>query len=380
MLHCADFAAARCRSCTQLVTPYSSQLLSKQANVERSLSVLGTLPWLAPHASATQRFRNKAKLAAARASDGSLLLGIVEPHRQVELAHCPLYLPSIPRAVEPIRAWLQTLGIEPYDLHTQRGELKFLHVVSNEGAGDDELMIRLVLRSRAELDRIRKHLPALQSSLPNLRVMSCNIQPEHKAIQEGDQEFLISDAPQLHFQLNELTLCLQAGGFFQTNTGIAAALYRAVRSRIRDLRAQSVHDLYCGVGGFALHAAAAGAAKVHGFEISAPATSAGRIAALANGLPCEFSCVAAEQLPATAFDCEALIVNPPRRGIGSGLVQQIAAAKASRLFYSSCNPQSLAGDLLQLRTLRAFTVVSAQLFDMFPHTEHVEVLVELELS
>ena len=73
-----------------------------------------------------------------------------------------------------------------------------------------------------------------------------------------------------------------------------------------------------------------------------------------------------------------MIVNPPRRGIGAGLAAQLqAAAEAgtlTTLLYSSCNPATLAADLRRMPALRP---VRARLFDMFPHTDHAEVLVLL---
>ena len=69
-----------------------------------------------------------------------------------------------------------------------------------------------------------------------------------------------------------------------------------------------------------------------------------------------------------------LVVNPPRRGIGEQLATRIEASGVERVLYSSCNPRTLATDLAHLPSMR---VVRSRLFDMFPHTEHAEVLVEL---
>jgi len=69
-----------------------------------------------------------------------------------------------------------------------------------------------------------------------------------------------------------------------------------------------------------------------------------------------------------------LVVNPPRRGIGAELAGRIDNSGVGRMLYSSCNPVSLAADLEAMPSLR---VRRAQLFDMFPHTDHAEVLVEL---
>ena len=67
-------------------------------------------------------------------------------------------------------------------------------------------------------------------------------------------------------------------------------------------------------------------------------------------------------------------MNPPRRGLGAALCQRIDALKPKALLYSSCNPITLARDL---QALPAYSPQRAQLFDMFPHTDHAEVLVLL---
>jgi 23S rRNA (uracil747-C5)-methyltransferase len=70
-----------------------------------------------------------------------------------------------------------------------------------------------------------------------------------------------------------------------------------------------------------------------------------------------------------------ILVNPPRRGIGESL-SLIRESKARYLIYSSCQAETLAKDLLDLKDV--FEVERVQLFDMFPHTEHYETLVLLK--
>ena len=69
-----------------------------------------------------------------------------------------------------------------------------------------------------------------------------------------------------------------------------------------------------------------------------------------------------------------VMATPPRRGIGERLAGRIEASGVERVLYSSCNPRTLAADLARLPSMR---VVRSRLFDMFPHTDHAEVLVEL---
>jgi 23S rRNA (uracil747-C5)-methyltransferase len=70
-------------------------------------------------------------------------------------------------------------------------------------------------------------------------------------------------------------------------------------------------------------------------------------------------------------------VNPPRRGLGEQICKWLMRVSSERILYSSCNVMSLAKDL---ESLSGYSVRRVQLFDMFPHTVHYEVLVELVLE
>ena len=132
----------------------------------------------------------------------------------------------------------------------------------------------------------------------------------------------------------------------------------------------SVLDLYCGVGGFALHAAGPGRV-VHGVEVSPQAVASARRSAAEMGLEVTFDVGDATAARALAAEPDLLIVNPPRRGLGSELAAQLEAMDTPTVIYSSCNPGSLARDLAAMPSLKP---VRARLFDMFPQTDHAEVL------
>jgi 23S rRNA (uracil747-C5)-methyltransferase len=249
-------------------------------------------------------------------------------------------------------------------------------LVTESPAG--ELMVRWVLRSTEAEARIRKHLPWLQESLPGLRVVTLNIQPVHAAVLEGEREVVLTEQGTLPMRVNGLTLHLGPRSFFQTNTDVAAALYRTARTWVDELAPSSVHDLYCGVGGFALHLVAPGR-TVTGIEISADAVAAAERGRKDAGLsPEQVRFVAGD---ATSYLLEAradlVVVNPPRRGLGNDLATRLEESGPDAVLYSSCNPQTLARDL---GVMRSYAPVRAQVLDMFPQTAHLEVLVLLQRS
>lgn len=365
-LECAYFDTDRCRSCTLLPTPYERQLAEKQAAVEAALPAMA---WDAPLASAVGGFRNKAKMAVAGSVDAPTIGILAADGSGIDLQACPLHEEPIVRAMPALEQLVREARLTPYDVPSRRGELKLLIVTASP---DGELAVRLVLRSTESLSRTAKHLGVLDA-LP-LASVSVNLQPEHKAVLEGEEELLLAGDGVLVMRVNGIGLRLRPRSFFQTNTAVAAALYRQATAWIDEADPASMLDLYCGVGGFALHAARAGR-RVAGVEVTAEAIDAARESAAELGADASFSVG-----DATAVDLEGtrapelVVVNPPRRGIGD-LAARLDASAARRVVYSSCNPASLARDLA---AMPGFRPVRGQVFDMFPHTGHAEVLVDLE--
>jgi 23S rRNA (uracil747-C5)-methyltransferase len=374
-LPCDYFDAGVCRSCSLLDVPYGDQLAGKEARVRELIGGFGPIDWLPAVASAAGGFRTKAKLVIGGTTDAPTL-GILDGAQHgVDLCGCPIVAPAIREVLPRLAAFITTARLVPYDIPARRGELKYLIITTNARG---ELMLRFVLRSTESLARIRKHLPALRAELPQLRVATVNLLPEHKAVLEGEEELALTDEHALELPFDGLALRLLPRSFVQTNETIAARLYRTGAAWATELAPASVWDLYCGVGGFGLHLARSlgGAARVTGVELSGDAVASAALAAASAGLDAGF--IAAD---ATRWACEQpgapelVVVNPPRRGIGLELAAWLESSGVPHVLYSSCNAESLARDLAAMPSLRP---VRAQLFDMFPHTSHFETLVLLE--
>ncbi len=379
VLDCAHFTAGECRSCTWLGQPYDDQLAAKLAATRALVDAPG-LVWLPPVTSPMAGFRNKAKMVVAGTADAPTL-GILGPEgKGVDLRDCALHEPVVVAAMPVLAELVRRTDLTPYDVASaapvgQRGELKHLLVTASP---DGELMVRLVVRSTAVEARVRKHLPWLLDALPGLRVVTLNVQPEHRAVLEGEREVVLTEADTLPMRLGGVSLHLRPRSFFQTNTAVAAALYAEATAWVADLAPSRVVDLYCGVGGFALHLAAPGR-QVTGIEISADAIASAERSRDEAGLPGEIDFAVGD---ATAPEhatllagADLVVVNPPRRGLGHDLSVRLEESGASYVLYSSCNPETLARDLADLASYRP---VRGRLLDMFPQTPHAEVLLLLE--
>jgi 23S rRNA (uracil747-C5)-methyltransferase len=371
-VRCAYYEAGRCRSCTLLERPYEAQLAAKEALCRGLIEAPG-LRWLPPVRSAEEGFRNKAKMVVG-GTTAQPTLGILDPGgRGVDLRDCPLYPPAVRPVFEALAAFVTQAHLVPYDVANRSGEVKYVLVTASP---DGDVMVRFVLRSQESVARIRKHLPSLREAVPGLAVVSVNLQPEHKAVLEGEREIVLTDRAALTMRLDGLALHLRPRSFFQTNTEVAKALYAQVRAWVEECGPRTIWDLYCGVGGFALHVAAPGRVVV-GVEASGEAVASARASATEAGL----TGVRFEAGDATAFARggeaapDLLIVNPPRRGIGAELCAWVEASPVRHVVYSSCNAESLARDLARMPSLRPRR---ARVLDMFPHTWHYEVVTLLE--
>jgi 23S rRNA (uracil747-C5)-methyltransferase len=350
--------------------PYADQVRAKQQRCAVALSRYVGLDWLPPYVGAESAFRNKAKMVVS-GSVAEPVLGILGPDGGVDLQDCGLHERSVAQALPVLASFITDAGLTPYDVATRRGELKYVLVT---GAPSGQLMVRFVCRSQEPVARIRKYLGRLTDSLPAV-VVSVNVQPEHKAILEGDQEIVLTAVAELVVTVNDVELSLRPQSFFQTNTEVAAALYRTAQAWVAEPVGAQVWDLYCGVGGFALHLARTGH-QVIGLEVSESAVASARSTAERLGLSVRFECGDASSFAyAEGSVPDLVVVNPPRRGVGPELAGWLGSSGVSRVLYSSCNPESLAADLAAMSGL---VPVRAQVFDMFPQTAHAEVLVLLE--
>lgn len=383
---CEYFAAELCRSCAFIETPIQRQLETKMARCRELLPGVPERSWLPAVAGGVAGFRNRAKLVVG-GTRGEVTLGILDRGGDgIDLSDCLIHEDGIREVIPVIARLLNDTGLEPYSVPRRRGELKYVHITISPAG---ELMLRFVVRSEDAWHVLRKRTDTIRDAVPHATVISVNILPQHVAMLEGEREELLhgsSLAMALGDGSREVTLHLRPQSFFQTNTRVALALYKQAALWVDTVDPASLWDLYCGVGGFALLTAGSAHRRVLGVELSeraiASAKRSGEQMAAHDGadktpVP-EFYAADATEFALAAEPHvlpELVIVNPPRRGIGEALAGWIESSPIRHVIYSSCNPESLARDLERMPSLR---VSEARLFDMFPHTNHLEVAVLLE--
>jgi 23S rRNA (uracil1939-C5)-methyltransferase len=177
-------------------------------------------------------------------------------------------------------------------------------------------------------------------------------------------------------------------GFFQVHQAVAGRIVRHVVESVQRLAPPGpeahrplVLDLYCGAGLFTLPLAQAGY-RVLGVEASAAAVRAARTTArdagFAPGHKPEFkvrnleASGALEDLVRREGVPEALVLDPPRRGLGAALVRGLLAVRPAWIVYVSCDGGSFSRDAARLA--ERYTLAGLRGFDLFPQTHHVELV------
>lgn len=360
---CHHFISHHCRSCEKMETQNSERLQSAEA---RMSAVLG-IPMLPSFEGKPWGFRDKIKLNVS-GTVTQPILGLLLPDLSsgLELLDCPVQAESLNKELLSLIKFISKWNLIPYHIPSKKGELKGLILSWSPTTG--EKMIRFVLRSKEALDRIRLGLDDLKS----FTVVSVNIQPIPHAILEGEEEIILSSRKFIAHKTSGPTLFYSPQSFMQTNSAVASELYATAVEWLQPWVDKKALDLYCGVGGFALHMASKGM-LVKGVERNSSAISTAGLAAIENKLSVEFLARDAEGIEElwTNWKPEIVVVNPPRRGLGETL-NLIEDHRPRVVLYSSCSPDSFETDLKRLNN--HYDAACSKIFDMFPYTNHFELL------
>lgn len=147
-------------------------------------------------------------------------------------------------------------------------------------------------------------------------------------------------------------------------------------------KADTVLDLYCGVGTITL-AMAGAAGKVIGVEVVPQAVEDAKDNAVRNGITnAEFFCgdagQAALELEKSGVRPDVVVVDPPRKGLNADTIEALHRMSPRRIVYVSCDPATLARDVALLKE-RGYTLKTAAAADLFPRCAHVETVCLLVL-
>lgn len=380
-------------------------------------------------------YRNKMQFPVGFSRDGKVEIGFFacRTHSIIDLEQCAIGHPVNDYIISKLRPWLQRwqdrTGIFIYDETSNTGLVR--HILTRVGFATGELMVCLVIngdsletgtkggrvQSAGLLPRVEEELlDCLHAAVDEyntarrtektvavtLAGVSININRDKTNRILGDtcktlwgQGYIFDYIGDIRFKISPLS-------FYQVNPMQTKVLYDKAVSYAGLTGNETVWDMYCGIGTISL-CLAKHAKKVFGVEIVPQAIGDAKENARINNITnAAFFCGKAEEVVPNFYngvlkdDCpdmtsgetdeqgvqsgmqgvrhpDVVVVDPPRKGCDSVLLDTIAQMAPKRLVYVSCDPATLARDVKILGE-KGFEVRKVGVVDQFGHSNHVEVV------
>ncbi|EDY37420.1 23S rRNA (uracil-5-)-methyltransferase [Cyanobium sp. PCC 7001] len=323
-------------------------------------------------------YRNRAIVPLERRADGSLRAGYYRrgTHRIVNMNHCPVLDPRLDALIAPLKQDLEASGW-PVDRELE-GQGGLRHLALRLGHHTGEVLLTLV-SSHAELEGLASRAEAWRTRWPQIVGVTLNLQPQPTNTLLGPHTELVAGRSWLRERFCGEELRIASDTFFQVNTAQAERVLPSLQHALEGLTPGLLVDAYCGIGTFSLPLARGGW-RVHGLERNPEAVRLAALNASINGLSELASFEAgdvAALLPPWLPRCQALFLDPPRRGLDGAVMAALQASSPPLLLYLSCDPATLARDLGLLTRSCGYTVSRVQPLDFFPQTSHIETLAVL---
>jgi len=277
-----------------------------------------------------------------------------------------------------IAAFVVERGLPFYDIKKHEGWIRNL-LIRNSTIG--ELMVNVVIAYEDEtnridlLDLLLKEFPEITTLLYTINSKKNDSLYDQNPITYFGKGFIMEQLEALQFKISPKS-------FFQTNSKQAEKLYSITREFAELNGSQLVYDLYCGTSSIGLFVSK-DAKKLIGVELVADAIEdAKENAAINKVMHAEFFAGDVIDICDDAFfenhgKPDVVITDPPRAGMHEKLVKKLLEMEAPTVVYVSCNPATQARDLGLLS--EKYAVTKIQPVDMFPHTLHIENVVQLKL-
>ncbi|GAK30120.1 23S rRNA (uracil-C(5))-methyltransferase [Weissella oryzae SG25] len=322
-------------------------------------------------------YRNKAQFPV-RVVNGKLRVGMYrrQSHELIDLPAISTQNPVTLKVVRTVRDILAEFGTSIYDEKRNRGLVKTL--IARVSASTGAVQLTLVT-SQVDFPEIDDLIQAIMAALPEVSSISQNINPDSSSLIWGDDTKVLWGDEYITEDINGKTFKLSPRAFLQLNPEQTERLYQEAITALDLTHADKLIDAYSGVGTIGI-SLAEHAGAVRGMDTIAESIDDANENAIDNGVTnAEYFVGAAENLiprwSREGWIADALVVDPPRTGLDKTLRETILATKPEKFVYISCNPSTLARDLVDLSKL--YRVDYIQSIDMFPQTARWEGVVKL---
>jgi len=369
----------KCGGCVGWHMTYEEELRFKLQKVNDALTRIGRQTVTADRIIGSEcytAYRNKAIFAVAEA-DAMPCTGFFRErsHQLIPVERCLIQSDIANRAAKAVEAFMRKENIPAYNEETGKGTVRHVYCRTSD---HEKGAVLCLVAARGLGSKTERFVSNMKEAIPELTGIVLNVNKTRgNTVLAGDFYTLWGSAD-IKDSLLGVKYTISPQAFFQINPPQAEKLYSLAVEYALPSRGGLVFDLYCGAGTISL-CLAARADTVIGAEVVPQAIENAKHNAEMNGIAnAEFICgdagEAAEALAARGLHPEAIVVDPPRKGMSEEAVRAVASMKPERIAYVSCDPATLARDVLLFSEL-GYELKCATAVDMFPRTAHVETVV-----
>jgi 23S rRNA (uracil1939-C5)-methyltransferase len=368
----------RCGGCHYQHAGYAHQLEIKQEILRENLRRIAKLELqgdIHVHPSPPWNYRNRSRLQVQTRPEFAAGYFKFSSHELLPVEQCPISSPLINRGIAALwqagRAGKAVEGVR---------EVEFFANADSNG-NETKLLLELLCAPEARRAAVRAWGEELCAALPEIAGVVAFREP-----QKGVQEPLVAvGASHVTYLTQKANYRVSAGSFFQTNRFLTDELVDIVTA---GRSGELALDLYAGVGLFST-ALARNYRHIVSVESSQTAASDLQYNLPINGKAVQsatepYLAGSGEKgrigkgtvLPQFLHKPDLVVVDPPRSGLGDRVARLLASADAPRITYVSCDPATLARDLVPLLAA-GYRVEEVHLVDLFPQTYHLETVLQL---
>ncbi len=378
--------AKQCGGCSLMHMDYKAQLLYKRQHI---FDVLERIGGQSPqHLEETEEkiigmetpwfYRNKVQFPV-RIVSGRLLIGFYakRSHRIIETPTCYIQDRYNEDIVRVLREFIIERGISVYDENTHKGLLR--HIVIRKSHHFNQFHITLVINGTTLPYKV-ECIDAL-SALSHVVGLSLNINREKTNVILGPELIHLYGEKYLYDQIGGVKYQISPLSFYQVNPIQTEKLYGKALEYAGLTGEEIVFDLYCGIGTISLFLAQQ-ARHVYGVEIVEAAIEDAKANATLNHISnASFYAGSAESIVPKLYQEEGItadiiVIDPPRKGCDTMLLDTIIKMKPKGIVYVSCDPATLARDI-KILGQHGYKIEKWCGVDMFSHGVHVETVVAL---
>ncbi|SUP41737.1 23S rRNA (uracil(1939)-C(5))-methyltransferase RlmD [Veillonella criceti] len=372
-----------CGGCQLQHVSYEEQLHLKTQNVRDIMERIGKTnpalvqPALGPNS--PWGYRNKMQIPVGFENDQAALGFYARgSHAIVPCTNCAIQDDGNNKIAAVCERLLRETKLQPYNEMTGDGMIR--HIIGRIGKSGWMVIIvstsKTLLKADYWVSEIRKALPEVTSIVLNHNPKKTNVIMGRDCTLLWGEETITDTIDELEFRLSPHS-------FFQVNPIQTTVLYKKALEFAQLTGKETVIDAYCGTGTISLFLAKQ-AKHVIGIEIVEPAIVDAKANAKRNGITnAEFIAAdAAKEMPALVkrgVKADVVVFDPIRAGCKEEVLKAAATMEPERMVYVSCNPASMARDIVVLREL-GYEVEIVQPVDMFPMTSHCEAVALLRKS